>query len=105
MKEQNSKKFTLADLVAAAASVVLGLNFIAFLILSLPAIGASFDPVLAIVTAILLIVGLIVRLILKRFEVSKLWRRILLGTIICNFLIIVVFCFMFAAMFLSLLSA
>lgn len=105
MKEKNSVKFTLADLVAAIASVILGLNFIAFLILSVPAIGASFDPVLAIVTAALLIVGLIVRLILIRFNVSKLWRRILLVAIICNFLVVVVFCFMFAAMFISLLSA
>ena len=105
MKEKKAEGFSPVDLVAATTATVLGLNFTAFLILSLPAIGASFDPVLAIVTAAFVIIGLIIRLILRRFGASKFWRRILLATVICNFCIVIVFCFMFAAMFISFLSA
>ena len=79
------------DIAPAVFSVLLYLNFIVMLMLFFTATGALLlYAAPSMLTAGLLIVGIITHLI-TRHRACKLWRRLLLGGIGANFLMIIFF--------------
>ena len=79
------------DLVPAVLSVLLYINFLVFVILLFAATGVLFlYAAPSILTSALLIAAIIAHLI-TRHRSCKLWRRLLLGAIGANFLIIAAF--------------
>lgn len=79
------------DIVPAMLSVLLYINFIVIIVLLFTATGALFlYPEPSLLTAGMLIAAIITHLITRR-RTCKLWRRLLLGAIAANFLIIAIF--------------
>ena len=79
------------DIAPAALSVLLYINFIVFMVLLFTATGVLFlYTAPSLLTAGLLITAIIAHLITHR-KSCKLWRRLLLGGIAANFLIVVFF--------------
>lgn len=82
------------DIAAAVVAVVLYLNFIVMAVLGIGIVGMLFlEPAAAVATAVLLLIGILCHFATKR-RTSKLWRRLLLGGIASNFLIVVLFALM-----------
>lgn len=92
MKIERKGQFSPWDIIAAAMAVLLLANFLLFGILCIAAIGMAFDPVLAFLTGVELLLGLVVLLPAKRLKVKKLWRRLLIAGVVCNALIVVFLC-------------
>ena len=79
------------DIAPAVLAVLLYGNFLVFLVLCAAAVGLVFlEPVVPVLTAVLLLLGIACHLATRR-RTSKLWRRLLLGSIAANFLIVVFF--------------
>lgn len=79
------------DIVPAALSVLLYINFIVFIVLLFAATGVLFlYSAPSLLTAGLLIAAIITHLVTNR-KSSKLWRRLLLGGIAANLMIILFF--------------
>lgn len=79
------------DIVPAVLSVLLYINFIVFLILFFAATGVLLlYAAPSMLTAGLLIAAIITHLVTQR-KTCKLWRRLLLGGIAANFLIVIIF--------------
>ncbi len=76
------------DIPAAVGAVLLFGNFAVFVALLITAMGRVFlEPVVAIVTAALLLAGILCHLVTRR-KTGKLWRRLLLAAIAANLLIV-----------------
>jgi len=79
------------DIVPAVVSVLLYLNFLIFLVLLFTATGVLIlYPAPSLLTAGLLIAAIVTHLVTQR-KSCKLWRRLLLGGIAANFLIVLFF--------------
>lgn len=79
------------DIVPAALSVLLYINFIVFIVLLFAATGVLFlYSAPSLLTGGLLIAAIITHLVTNR-KSSKLWRRLLLGGIAANLMIILFF--------------
>ena len=79
------------DIPAAALALLLAMNFLAFTALCFTAMGMVFlDPAAAVITAVLLLLGICCHFA-TRHRTSKLWRRLLLGGIAANFLLVAFF--------------
>ncbi len=92
MKVERKGSFSLWDIMAAGLSVLLLGNFLLFGILCIADMGTAFDPVLAFLTGVELLLGLCLLLPAKRLGVKRLWRRLLIAGAVCNALIVVFFC-------------
>lgn len=78
------------DIAPAVLAVLMYVNFIVFIILLFMDTGALFlYPEPSLLTAGMLIAGIIAHLITRR-KACKLWRRLLLGAIAANFLVIII---------------
>ena len=92
------------DIAPAVLAVLLYINFLVFIILLFAATGDLFlYAAPSILTAALLIAAIIAHLI-TRNRACKLWRRLLLGAIWANFLIIAAFVAIGAVMIFSWLD-
>ena len=70
---------SLWELAAAVMAVLLYLDFLVIALLGAAAIGVLFlDPVPAVFTGLLLLLGILCHLMTRR-RTGKLWRRLLLG--------------------------
>lgn len=79
---------SLWELAAAVMAVLLYLDFLVIALLGAAAIGVLFlDPVPAVFTGLLLLLGILCHLITRR-RTGKLWRRLLLGGIAADFLVV-----------------
>lgn len=79
---------SLWELAAAVMAVLLYLDFLVIVLLGAAAIGVLFlDPVPAVFTGLLLLLGILCHLITRR-RTGKLWRRLLLGGIAADFLVV-----------------
>lgn len=79
---------SLWELAAAVMAVLLYLDFLVIALLGAAAIGALFlDPVPAVFTGLLLLLGILCHLMTRR-RTGKLWRRLLLGGIAADFLVV-----------------
>ena len=82
---------SLWELAAAVMAVLLYLDFLVIALLGAAAIGVLFlDPVPAVFTGLLLLLGILCHLMTRR-RTGKLWRRLLLGGIAANFLLVAFF--------------
>lgn len=89
---------SLWDLAAAVMTALLCLNFLVVAVLCAVAMGLLFlDPVPAVFTAVILLLGIVCHLAARR-RAGKLWRRLLLGGIALNFLIVAFYVLAAAAM-------
>lgn len=92
---------SLWDLAAAVISLLLYLNFLVIAVLCAAAVGMMLlDPVPAVCTAIFLLLGILCHFV-TRHRTGKLWRRLLLGGIAANFLMIGFYVFMAAAVVMA----
>ena len=79
------------DIVPAVLSVLMYINFIVFIVLLFTATGVLFlYSAPSLLTGGMLIAAIIAHLVTRR-RTCKLWRRLLLGAIAANFLIIAIF--------------
>ena len=79
---------SLWELAAAVMAVLLYLDFLGIALLGAAAIGVLFlDPVPAVFTGLLLLLGILCHLMTRR-RTGKLWRRLLLGGIAADFLVV-----------------
>lgn len=79
---------SLWELAAAVMAVLLYLDFLVIALLGAAAIGVLFlDPVPAVFTGLLLLLGTLCHLMTRR-RTGKLWRRLLLGGIAADFLVV-----------------
>jgi hypothetical protein len=79
---------SLWELAAAVMAVLLYLDFLVIALLGAAAIGVLFlDPVPAVFTGLLLLLGILCHLMTRR-RTGKLWRRLLLGGIAADFLVV-----------------
>ena len=79
---------SLWELAAAVMAVLLYLDFLVIALLGAAAIGVLFlDPVPAVFTGLLLLLGILCHLMTWR-RTGKLWRRLLLGGIAADFLVV-----------------
>ena len=79
---------SLWELAAAVMAVLLYLDFLVIALLGAAAIGVLFlDPVPAVFTGLLLLLGILCHLVTRR-RTGKLWRRLLLGGIAADFLVV-----------------
>ena len=79
---------SLWELAAAVMAVLLYLDFMVIALLGAAAIGVLFlDPVPAVFTGLLLLLGILCHLMTRR-RTGKLWRRLLLGGIAADFLVV-----------------
>ncbi len=79
------------DIVPAVLSVLMYINFIVFIVLLFTATGVLFlYAAPSLLTAGMLIAAIIAHLV-TRSKTCKLWRRLLLGAIFVNFLIIAIY--------------
>lgn len=86
------------DMAAGILAALLILNFIVEAVLAVTMIGVILlHPAPGFVTAGLLLVGIIGYLAFKR-KFSKLWRRFLLGGILCNLALVVFYILGIAAL-------
>lgn len=86
------------DIGAAVMSVLLYGNFLVFLTFCVVAMGLVFvEPVVAMATAVILLLGIICHFLTRRRSV-KIWRRLLLGGIAANFLIVAFYVLIFVLM-------
>lgn len=89
------------DIAAAVMAVLLYGNFVVFAVLCFTAMGIIFlEPAAAVVTAVILLMGIICHFV-TRHRTSKLWRRLLLGGIAANFLIVIFFVAAVCAMMIA----
>ena len=86
------------DIAAAVMSVLLYGNFLVFLTFCIVAMGLVFvEPAVAMTTAVILLLGIFCHFLTRRRTV-KLWRRLQLGGIAANFLIVVFYVLFFILM-------
>ena len=79
---------SLWELAAAVMAVLLYMDFLVIALLGAAAIGVLFlDPVPAVFTGLLLLLGILCHLMTRR-RTGKLWRRLLLGGIAADFLVV-----------------
>lgn len=79
------------DIAAAVMAILLYVNFLVFAGFSVSAFVAGyFEVAVLMVTAVLLIIGIVCHLV-TRSKTSKLWRRLLLGGIAANLVLIIIF--------------
>ncbi|MDE6837446.1 MAG: hypothetical protein K2P33_03530 [Acutalibacter sp.] len=79
---------SLWELAAAVMAVLLYLDFLVIALLGAAAIGVLFlDPVPVVFTGLLLLLGILCHLMTRR-RTGKLWRRLLLGGIAADFLVV-----------------
>lgn len=76
------------DIPAAVFAVLLFVNFLVFAALLVTAMGLVFlEPAAAVSTGAVLLAGIVCHLVTRR-KTGKLWRRLLLGGIGANLLIV-----------------
>ena len=91
MSKKPLKMESLWDIPAAVMTLLLGIHFTAVAALCFAAIGMVFlEPAVAVVTAMLLLLGIVCHFV-TRHKTSRLWRRLLLGAIGANFLLVACF--------------
>lgn len=79
------------DIAAAVMAILLYVNFLVFAGFCVSAVVAGyFELTVLVVTAVFLIIGIICHLV-TRSKTSKLWRRLLLGSIAANLVLIIIF--------------
>lgn len=79
------------DIAAAVMAILLYVNFLVFAGFCVSAVAADyFELAVLMVTAVLLIIGIVCHLA-TRSRTSKLWRRLLLGGIAANLALIIIF--------------
>ncbi len=98
MKEKRSVKMGPWDVAAAVAAGLLLTNFLVYVIVCAAAIGMAFDLVEIMVTGVLLLLGLVLLPLERKYGRSKLWKRLLLAGVIGNGLIVLCFCAVFVIM-------
>ena len=103
MNQQNKAPWGPKDpwsVVCLAAAVVLWGNFLLCLGLAVGAVGYLLVEVsFAVSTALLLLLGIVLYLLGKRQGAGKLWRRLLLGSLFANGLVIVFYIAALGALF------
>lgn len=92
MKAEQKRQFSLWDILAAGLSVWLLVNFLLFCVLLLISLETAFDPVLAFLTGVQLLLGLCLLFPAKRLQVRRPLRKLLLAGVICNALVVLFFC-------------
>lgn len=91
MSKKPLKMESLWDIPAAVMTLLLGIHFTAVAALCFAAIGMVFlEPAVAVVTAVQLLLGIVCHFV-TRHKTSRLWRRLLLGAIGANFLLVACF--------------
>ena len=94
----NEKRLGRGALLALVLSIALYLNFLVTLGMG---IFAMLEPAFGIITGVLLLLGLIGIPVSKHMNAGKLWRRLLMGAVILNFLSIALYCLVCIAMILA----
>ncbi len=86
------------DIASAVMAMLLLANFLVFAIVCAAAIEIAFDLVEMMVTGVLLLLGLILLPLARKYDRSKIWKRLLLAGVIGNGLIVLCFCAAFAVL-------
>ena len=98
----NETRLGRGDIFALVLSAALYLNFLVTLGIGIFAMGLLFlEPAFGMITGILLLLGLPGIPVSKRLNAGKLWRRLLTGAVILNFLSIALYCLVCVAMILA----
>lgn len=98
----NEKRLGRGALLALVLSIALYLNFLVTLGMGIFAMGLLLlEPAFGIITGVFLLLGLIGIPVSKHMNAGKLWRRLLMGAVILNFLSIALYCLVCIAMILA----
>lgn len=98
----NEKKLSRGDALALVFSAVLYLNFLVTLGVGIFAMSLLLlEPAFGIITGILLLLGLLGIPVSRRLNAGKLWRRLLTGAVLLNFLSVALYCLVCVAMILA----
>ncbi len=90
------------DLLAASLAAALYLDFLVNLSVGIFALGLLIvNPIFGVLTAVLVLLGLVGFPIARRMGASRLWRRLLTGALASGFLVIAFFCLAYIAMVLA----
>ena len=89
------------DLPAAVMAVLLYGNFATFVVLLIVAMGLVFlEPAFVIVTAVFLLLGIACHFVTRR-KTAKLWRRLLLGGVAANLVVMALYAVVVAALVMA----